>query len=931
MNDFSSAPDARQARVDSVRENALKSDEIKSFTIDHSIQRVVLCEDLEHDPLSHRLAQMMEARLWPKPKPGSETVIDVQAREVAAIEHSGPLEAERQAALPLWARPGFIPAELSGLPQWVVWRLVRRGGKPTKEPYQALAPSRKAKSNDPATWADYDLAVAVALDPRNKLDGIGFVFSADDPYCGIDFDNCVVDGELMPWALDHIQAMQAMGAYGEISPSGNGIKLFGRANLPGKGKNRKGFGDDGAGGIEVYSEGRFFTVTGDRWCGGGEIPDCSKLVNALYTSLSVKPEPKVSPNGERPDFRVKAGASGRLAIIERARKYLDTVEGAVAGQRGHDKTFGAACRVGVGFGLTIAETVGLLRGWNQAKCSPPWDDADLVRKVHQAHEHCEQAPGWLIDAPPSNGNGRAGSNGYHEANGQSGEHEAKAERMSIEITTIEHEVVDRAIVAISAEPNLYQRARSLVSVVEEVRPEKKQKGVDRAEGTPRIVPLPGAQIRRLMSVHATWKRTKKGQLVDSHVPGWAVDMVGTMGSWDGIRPLVGITEIPTFRPDGSLICKPGYDAETGLLYRPSIDFPEIPRKPTQEDAKAASDTILDIVEDFPFDGSKNAWLAALLTPMVRFAIDGPTPLFLLDANVAGAGKTKLVDLIAVLATGREMARGNYSADDVEMHKTLLSIALAGDQLVLFDNVAGGGSIGGPALDRFLTARTMNGRILGRSEMTGDVEVNTVLYATGNNLGLKGDSLRRIVPIPLQSPEERPEERQDFTIKGDLLGYAKQNRGNLVVAALTILRAYIEAGKPDQKLTPMDYTAWCGLVRNAVNWATGTDPCKGRLTLIANDDETNKLKAMVDGWQQLCELACMSALSAAQALKTLDDHAGQTHSLREILMGWSKDGRLPSSRTIGNQLSKIKGRNLGGKALYYSMSDGNRCWFVKPVA
>ena len=226
--------------------------------------------------------------------------------------------------------------------------------------------------------------------------------------------------------------------------------------------------------------------------------------------------------------------------------------------------------------------------------------------------------------------------------------------------------------------------------------------------------------------------------------------------------------------------------------------------------------------DFPFKaGHSVAWLAALLTAMARFLIDGPVPLFLFEANISVAGKTLLCDLISFAATGRSMTRTGYTHDSIEMDRQISSTALAGDRIVLFDNLRNGGRFGNSA-SQGLHGLTLCGRVLGKLEMTPDLDLITVFFASGNNTALCGDVARRIVQCRLESPEERPEERTGFKIP-DLLGHAAKNRGDLVRAALTILRAYTLAGKPDQKLKAMDFSAWCGLIRNAVYWSTGVDP------------------------------------------------------------------------------------------------------------
>ena len=158
----------------------------------------------------------------------------------------------------------------------------------------------------------------------------------------------------------------------------------------------------------------------------------------------------------------------------------------------------------------------------------------------------------------------------------------------------------------------------------------------------------------------------------------------------------------------------------------------------------------------------------LLTPLARFAIPGPCPLFLIDANAPGTGKSKLTDIVAILSTGRAMPRTTYPDNDEEMRKRISSIAIAGDRLMLLDNIAS--SFGGSSLDAALTGTTWRDRILGRSEMTAELPLFTIWFATGNNVALKGDAIRRVVSCRLETREERPEERRDFAIQGDLLGH-----------------------------------------------------------------------------------------------------------------------------------------------------------------
>src|SRR5262249_3821214 len=185
-------------------------------------------------------------------------------------------------------------------------------------------------------------------------------------------------------------------------------------------------------------------------------------------------------------------------------------------------------------------------------------------------------------------------------------------------------------------------------------------------------------------------------------------------------------------------------------YEPLAVYPPVPRAPSPADALAARDVLYEIVDDFPFaaDEDKAVWLAAVLTSLGRPAVDGPCPLFLFDANAPGTGKTMLVDTISLIVTGREMSRTAFPETDEELRKRITSVALAGDRLMLFDNIAS--TFGGPSLDAALTGTTWRDRILGRSEMTTEMPLYTVWHATGNNVALGGDICRRVVPCRLET-------------------------------------------------------------------------------------------------------------------------------------------------------------------------------------
>lgn len=188
--------------------------------------------------------------------------------------------------------------------QWVAWRWgpPRENGKQPKVPINPHN-GKQASATDDRTWASVSWASA-AVD-KYGCAGIGFVFSGDDPYTGVDLDNCVIDGEVAPWAMKIVEALDS---YTEVSPSGTGLKVWVEASKPG---DRCRTGD-----IEMYDSGRFFTFTGERFAGESVEKRQAELTE-LYRRIFPERQNTAAPRSHDvrhhlDDFEVleKARASG---------------------------------------------------------------------------------------------------------------------------------------------------------------------------------------------------------------------------------------------------------------------------------------------------------------------------------------------------------------------------------------------------------------------------------------------------------------------------------------------------------------------------------------------------------------------------------------------------------------------------------------------
>ena len=150
------------------------------------------------------------------------------------------------------SNPVGVPNEFVNVDQWICWREEERDGKPTKIP---VAPETGAfaSSTDPETWTDFETAVEYVR--SDEADGLGFVFTDDDPFVGIDLDDCR-DPETGSVDDDAREIVNQLNSYTEVSPSGTGFHVLIEGELP-EGRNRKGS-------VEMYDSARFFTMTGDR-------------------------------------------------------------------------------------------------------------------------------------------------------------------------------------------------------------------------------------------------------------------------------------------------------------------------------------------------------------------------------------------------------------------------------------------------------------------------------------------------------------------------------------------------------------------------------------------------------------------------------------------------------------------------------------------
>ena len=236
-------------------------------------------------------------------------------------------------------------------------------------------------------------------------------------------------------------------------------------------------------------------------------------------------------------------------------------------------------------------------------------------------------------------------------------------------------------------------------------------------------------------------------------------------------------------------------------------------------------------------------MSLILTRLARLAM-ATAPLHAFDAPTAGSGKSMIVDIAAILATG-ETAPVFAQGPNLEEFEKRLSVQLmAGRQIIAIDNI--NNELDGDLLNQSLTQDKVDLRILGQSrEVT--VQCSTVTTATGNNLKLVGDLTRRAVIGRLDPKTDRPEIRQfDYDpLDGRAREPGRTGRGG----------AHHPEGLSRRRACPsrpprlQGFAEWSDLVRGALMWIGLGDPAATQERLRENDPKLTTLIRVATVWRK----------------------------------------------------------------------------------
>lgn len=393
-----------------------------------------------------------------------------------------------------------------------------------------------------------------------------------------------------------------------------------------------------------------------------------------------------------------------------------------------------------------------------------------------------------------------------------------------------------------------QRSSALVRVAH-LKDDISTHGVQIPKGTATIVQLTHPDLVHKMAKSAYWEKwnAKAKRMVPCNPNNQVASIVlASVGNWGEIPSLAGIAESPIIRADGSIHDAAGYDTQSTLYHEGRAPEIVVPEFPTPQEALAALEVVNMPFAEFPFVDARldmSVVLSYMLTMVVRAQV-GLAPLHGFGATTPGSGKGLIVECCNLIVRGRDASimppvAGTYAEE--ETRKRITAVLLQGVNSVLLDNWTT--PVGGDSMNTLMTSTEWSDRVLGASK-TVSLSSKVTWAASGNNLAVRGDMVRRSLLCQMDPQVERPEQR---TFKNqNLVAWVIQNRPVLLSALYTILRAYRQAGNPQVEGTPLGrFEPWWHAVSAPLIWLGLPDPCETQKRLRRVDPETENLTAVVE--------------------------------------------------------------------------------------
>jgi hypothetical protein len=765
--------------------------------------------------------------------------------------------------------------------RWVIWRwkkVLKKNGEVswTKPPYQCGNPKTPAKTNDPSTWDTYEAALAAKA--AGHAHGIGFMLK-DSEIAAADLDHVrdATTGEIIGWAKRLCVEADGLGLYREVTVSGCGLRFIGLAQGGDELHRKFTFNRSDGAGIELYRNcARYITISGLQEGSTQGLGPIGDYLDALVARFDGPPK----ANETAFDFNT-AGPQ--------ADYYRNLIENGTSDPNDDRSVlFQSVVNHLASTGLDIQQIADELAKFPNGIALK--FSKRLLAEVKRSFRK------WQYQRRASvTGSTSGPSTPWPQIRIKSGE-----------LPRIVNEAED-ALLLLGRE--IYQRGGMMVRPVLN---QSLKASADRDTESWQLVPVTRPHLVEVLCCAAQFLRWDKKE--KKFMPADAPERVAEAylnrhGKWK-LPMLAGVVNTPFLRVDGSICETVGYDSESRLLFKPEDQvFPPVPQYPSRADAESGLQQLRKFIETFPFVAAadRTVALVAILTVLDRRSM-ATAPLIAFTSPSAGTGKSLLVDLMSILATGRPMPVLSQGKNEEEFEKRLGASLLAGDSCISIDNCDA--PLSGALLCQALTQGELNIRLLGYSRNVGTA-MNATIFATGNNLLIAGDLTRRCLLGALDAGVEQPELRHFNT---DIIEEAHINRGELVIAALTILRAWhvarTMAGQSVNTVPFGGFADWSRRVREPLIWLGEADPCDTILKVRTNDQTRDELATVLVQWKEHL------GINLEHTVQQVIGRAVNEPSFYTALLNVAanKTGGTVSNERLGRWLKRVQGKIVSGLRL-----------------
>jgi putative DNA primase/helicase len=706
-----------------------------------------------------------------------------------------------------------VPTELQEGKRFVCWREESRNGRPTKVPVNPYT-GNEAESDNPATWSTLAEANRFYQTYGNKLRGVGRMFDPVDGMIGVDFDNCLDDqGSIIP---GHVAAewLPRLNSYSEISPSGRGVKVWLTANLDLDGKTGR---RDSKQGVEIYSERRYFTITGRRLRQFSvKVEERRSIVEAFYRAVfGAKKCTAAIPMQRTPLALTDAQIVRRAREAHNGAKFSALWAGDWNRSGSQSEADAALCSM-LWFRTGNRETVRRLFSQSALGQREKWTarteyqestlDLACQGEVHSPERRKTRTA-------PIRDEMRAALNDSRPKVRLPGDNWL----LSDTAAALGEHLADKSLFVRNSEIVLFDGF--------ELRPVSPQ------------------TFRTLVEQHVVCyrQRTLNYEVNVTMRDDEARGIMASPQFREKLRSLgrLNLCRMPVLRDDGNLELLPkGYDLASKTLTVPIVTYAQ------DMPLAVAIETVNDLLSEFCFaDGERSKAVAvAALTGLYAAQVlpEGTLrPCFIVTKNAEGAGATTLVSCAVVPIIG-QLPTGVKSDGDDETRKALTAAVLEARLVILLDNQKS--RLSSAALEAFVSSPTWNDRLLGVNQTFTGQNIATV-FVTANGCTVSPDMRRRSLVIELHLEAERAEDRH-FVRPLDLPTLLSLRR-KILAACWSLVSHWHTQGQPSPTRLHSAFPIWAKVIGGIVQAAGFACPLNTANVAVAADEDGEGMRHLID--------------------------------------------------------------------------------------